>query len=45
VRERLAALRAWKSTAPPDTAPRYDEVFLAGTAWLERLAFDDSWEE
>jgi|GEM_PF-3593264 len=37
VRRRLAARRRHRTTAPPSPAPRYDEVFLAGTAWLDRL--------
>jgi hypothetical protein len=45
VRERLDEHRARKSTAPPDPAPRFDAVFQEGTAWLDLLSYDDSWDD
>jgi hypothetical protein len=45
VQERLAARRAKQAAAPPDPAPRYDAVFFQGTAWLDRLSHDDSFED
>ena len=45
VRERLAAHRAQEEAATPEPAPRYDQVFLQGLAWLDRLSYEDSWED
>jgi hypothetical protein len=45
VQERLAARRAKQATAPPDPAPRYDDVFFHGVAWLNRLSYDDSFDD
>jgi hypothetical protein len=36
IRERSEALR--KQMVPPMPPPRYDEVFFAETAWLDRIA-------
>ncbi len=36
IREHLEARR--RRTTPPIPPPRYDEVFFAGTAWLDRIA-------
>jgi len=36
IRERAEAMR--QQMIPPTPPPRYDEVFFAGTAWLDRIA-------
>ena len=36
IRDRAEAQR--KQLLPPTPAPRYDEVFFAGTEWLDRIA-------
>lgn len=36
LRERAEEKR--KRMIPPLPAPRYDEVYIAGTAWLDRIA-------
>jgi hypothetical protein len=45
VQERLAARRARRAAALPNPAPRHDEVFFKGVAWLDRLSYDDSFED
>ena len=45
VQERLAARRAMRAAAPPNPAPRHDEVFFQGVAWLDRRSYDDSFED
>lgn len=37
VQAKLAAARASRRRAAPVPAPRYDEVYAEGTAWLNRL--------
>jgi hypothetical protein len=38
VQERLRARRANPRTIPPYPEPRYDDVFVRGTEWLDALA-------
>jgi hypothetical protein len=45
VQKRLSARRAEKAGASLDPAPRYDEVFFQGVAWLNRCSSDDSFED
>jgi hypothetical protein len=54
--ERIAALRAKvkehfrrraeeRAAQAPDPAPRYDDIFWRGTAWLDNLSYTDRWDD
>jgi hypothetical protein len=45
VQKHLAARRAARVAVPPDPAPRHDEVFFQGVAWLDCCSYDDSFED
>jgi len=36
IRERAEEMR--QRMVPPSPAPRYDDIFFSGTAWLDRIA-------
>jgi len=39
IRERTKAKR--QRMVPPEPPPRYDDVYFAGSAWLDRIARED----
>ena len=52
--ERKAALRAKvkeylrrkaEQRVTPEPAPRYDDIFWRGTAWLDQASYTDRWDD
>jgi hypothetical protein len=45
IRRRLRLKAQEQAALPPDPAPRYDDVFFRGVAWLDSLSYSDDWKE
>jgi hypothetical protein len=46
IRARLKAKAEERAARPPvSPAPRYDELYFRGTAWLDSLSYTDNWSD